>query len=260
MGEVLVDMKASTLDGLPMICLANESGRTKIEFIDLFGDLPPMKVIRKSANTRQFPTGSEALALSTGSGDGLLLHMATEHRIICSSCSACSGKLYLLYEDAVSAGINVVADGARDAISSALANIDLLTTAGWTNLTYNVSIQLSNGDLSDQICHSDYDTTTTIKLYSEYGNLPFLGLLDGTYYNYTTPSSSTVVRDLRGANLTLYTNAAGDADKVFVCSNQGTCNPTKGVCQCFASFNQGVQQYRAISSDGHGNPGGNLLY
>ena len=81
-------------------------------------------------------------------------------------------------------------------------------------------------------------------MYSQYGNLPFLGLLDSSYLSTKTFLS---------ANLTLSTNAGNGT--LYECSNQGTCDYTTGKCLCLFSQTSGQVQYRAISSDGKGNLG-----
>jgi hypothetical protein len=193
-----------------------------------------MRIVRSTANTRMWPSGSTALSLS-GSTSSAVLRFSTQHELSCGICANCFGRVYFQYGTSVSDPIDITTTAVESAVSTAIAGMEDLAAAMWTNLA--VSVDSSDG--SNRICSTTTAVTTTIELRSDYGNLPFLTLFDASYLDTTTTNP---------ANLTMRTNAA--VDKVYECSNQGTCDYSAGQCQCYQSVLAGGIKYRADSSDG----------
>lgn len=136
--------------------------------------------------------------------------------------------------------MSITSTTAASDITTAILGIDELQNAMWSNLA--VSVNISNGKTS--LCSAASTTVTTIELHSDYGNLPFLGLLDGTY---------TASANVPG-NLSLSTNQGNGT--LYPCSNQGVCDTSSGVCQCLQlMYSNGTFAYQAASSDGRGNVG-----
>lgn len=239
-GNVDVSMPAVSEDGgEPSVCGANHIVSTEIVFTEHKGSRPPMMLTRNTSNTRMWPSGSTPLSLSSNA-DAAVLRFATKHEIHCPACPDCSGKIYFKYLTSVSGPAWIRGYNPESYVRNLILNMEDLVTAQWTNLDVNVSVSGS----SEHICNAGSATVTQIDLYSDFGNIPFLTMLDASYL--TTASTAS-------ANLTLSTNAA--ADQVYECSNQGICDYSAGQCQCFQAVTAGQVQYRTMSSDGSGNKG-----
>lgn len=241
--SVLIKMPASSSDGLPHVCGEDEIISTDIIFEELAGSLPPLLLTLNTSNTRRWPNGGTQLRLNRRSP---ILRMSTEHILTCPPCPNCYGNIYFIYEDSVSSAINVTIDGAKSAIERAILELDDLVEGGWTNLVVNVTIGDDSPSVADvdRVCSPTTTVTTRISLFSDYGNLPFLSILDGTYGGEFDPNS---------ANITLTTNDGNGT--LYECSNQGSCDRIRGRCQCFSALNYGEFQYRAFSSNGRGELG-----
>jgi hypothetical protein len=232
--------------------VCSESGiiQTEIMFLDLHGDRPPILVTRNTANTRKWPNGAEKLSLSS-SFDGLpVLRMATMHWLHCAPCLHCFGRIYFGIGDSISSKVNVTSQNATGEIMNALLEMEGLSGAGWTNLAVEVYINdqqflLNTSNVDNRICRPNNSTTTVIKFLSDYGNIDFLSIIDGSAYSHTRPFSP--------ANISFVTNAGNGT--LFECSNQGSCDYGTGVCQCVQDLTLGVYNYQAVSSDGNGNIG-----
>ena len=139
---------------------------------------------------------------------------------------------------------------------------------GTISVPLHASFDYLNGppELHSSICNSHMSVTTTIAIYSSYGNIPSLGMIDGSFY----AGSSSFSASSGSANLTFVTNAGNGT--LYECSNQGTCNRNTGLgcslqlvissflvflffvrreCECLTLEKYGKIQYRAVSSDGH---------
>eukprot|EP01034_Spumella_vulgaris_P022801 gene22801-28963_t len=84
----------------------------------------------------------------------------------------------------------------------------------------------------------DAATVVKISLFSDYGNIPDLGIIDGSLDSYRLNIA---------ANITLTTNKG--TGMLYECSNQGTCNHDNGVCDCLIGVADGQISFRAISSN-----------
>lgn len=241
-GNVEVIMPAvATQGGEPSVCGQSDVVSTQIIFTEHKGSRPPMFLTRSTANTRKWPSGSEQLSLA-GVFDDAVLRFATKHELFCSACPDCHGRAYFKYLNSISQPVEVDALGAAAALETAIGELEDLAAAQWSNLQVEVTVD----GATDRICNTAASTTTSINLYSDYGNIPFLTLVDASFLDSVSVS-------FEAANLTLSTNAA--TDEVYECSNQGLCDSSSGKCQCFEKVIAGKVMYRAMSSDGNGNLG-----
>lgn len=239
--EVDIVMPADAFTGEPSVCGSTEVVSTEITFTSFIGDRPPIMVTLNTSNTRLWPDGSTPLTLEGGTP---VLRMATQHYLTCPICQNCTGDVYFSLGQSISEPISVNTSGAANSIVSAISELGDLYNVPWTNLVVDVNIS----DGRDTLCSEFGSTETRISLYSDYGNLPFLGILDSTLFTFSTDSS-----DRGTANLTFTTNAA--TGEVSECSNQGFCDRTVGVCRCFVLQVNREIEYRTLSSDGTGGPG-----
>jgi hypothetical protein len=170
-GTVRVRMY-TPLDALPSACSAYEPASTEIYLEDHVGPLSPMFVTNATANTQAFPLGGTTLALSTGSET--VLRMATVHTLHCSVCPYCEGEVYFTYGDSISTAVNITGTHAETHIHDAIYSLTDLLNQKWPALRVNVTI--AGG--ATTICNRHRNVTTTITLYSTYGNIPSLGIID----------------------------------------------------------------------------------
>jgi hypothetical protein len=217
-------------DLLPEVCGSNSVVTTYIRFESHLGDRPPIFINLNTSNTRAWPSGSTKLRLNNG---GPIIRMRTEHRLKCpSSATLSTGKVYFSYKSSFSVGVDVTATNATGLIKQAILGLYDLRQMGWSNL--GVSVKYSGS--TDKICNTGADTTFYINLYSDYGNIPYLNILDAS-------SAELTFGDNKG-NGTLYE-----------CSNQGYCDATTGACLCFSRMIAGEYVYNAVSGDGKGGLG-----
>eukprot|EP01038_Epipyxis_sp_PR26KG_P012023 gene12023-16094_t len=241
-GTVNVEIKSNNKENLPTVCRSDAVSSTIITFDDYFGSRPPILINRNTSNTRQWPDGSLPLAVN-GISSGTALRMATQHYLICEPCSTCGGYVYFVYGNSITEGINITQSKIASIIEEEILGLQDLQEAKWTSLSVQVNF---TGNYNQEICNPKYRTTTTISIFSDYGNIPFLSMIDGSYDISSTYATTP-------SNITFQTN--GGNGTLYECSNQGTCDHSNGVCLCAVSISNGVSTYRAISSDGHGSPG-----
>eukprot|EP01036_Dinobryon_divergens_P033000 gene33000-42696_t len=225
-----------------IVCGSSQVMSTYIQFDSYLGNRPPIYVTAVAGATRMWSDGD--VTLNSG-GNLPTLRMATMHTLTCPVCLHCKGKVYFTYGSSVSTGVNITGANAVTAVKVAILGLSDLSNAMWTNFQINVTISGQHNSL----CSAGAAVTTTIALYSDYGNIPSLGMLDGSYY----AGSSTFVYSTGSANLTFTTNAGNGT--LYECSNQGYCNRATGTCDCFMLTKYRKVQYRAVSSDGKGNKG-----
>lgn len=248
-GNVFVEMTAlSENNYLPSICSSTSIAKTKITFTDSKVPNGPLYLTKNTANTRRWPSGSQQLSVTTG-GSSLVLRMATKHTLTCPICLNCFGTVYFSYLTSVSIPVDITATGASALITSAIQGLIDLQAAAWSNMVVEVTI--SNSLNQDKICTTTAISTVSINIYSDYGNIPFLSILDASYYSGYTANGYTT--STASANLVFTTNA-GTAT-LYECSNQGTCDYITGKCNCFDKSIAGSYLYKASSSNGYGRPG-----
>jgi len=239
-GTVYVEMIASAATGyLPTLCASTYVATTKLIFSDSKVPLGPIFLTTSTANTRRWPGGSQSLSLSTGT---YTLRMATQHTLKCPICANCFGKVYFIYQSSVSSPVDITATGATSAVTLAIEGLEDLVAAEWPNMV--VVVTISNSLSQDKICVSSAISTVTISITSDYGNIPFLSILDASYYSL----SSTVSQNL------VFTTNAGTT-QLYECSNQGVCDYSTGHCKCLDHSVAGTVMYRTSSSDGNGGIG-----
>lgn len=237
-GKVTVVTKAY-FDELPIICGSSQVVSTKIMFNSYFGDRPPIYLSRNTSSTRQWPDGSSALTLH---GMHPVLRMVTDFTLKCPVCTACQGNIYFVYKKSTSTAVDITQLHASTLIKSAILELGDLMDENWANL--NISVQ--NNGPNDKICNTASSTAISIHLYSDYGNIPSINVVDATY----TSSSS-----LFPANISISSNKGNGT--LYECSNQGSCDYNTGVCTCNQQIlSEGEFLYRAVSSDGKGSHGG----
>lgn len=240
-GSVRVAMSADPITALPSVCQESVIATTHIWFLNFLGQRPPIRVrYGTTSNTLMWPSGAQQLSHST---EFPKLRMVTEHTLNCPVCPLCTGSVYFTYKDSVSTPVDVTSSNAISEIRAAILSLTDLTLSGF-GITKSEHIGASESSGINTLCDDTASTTWTISLRSDYGNIPFLGILDGTIYSGTSDVA---------ANVTFSSNAG--SGELHECSNQGTCDRSTGTCKCHDLFASGEIQYRAISSDGNGNRG-----
>jgi len=209
-GTVHVEMTASAAtDYLPTLCASTFVATTKLIFSDSKVPLgQPIFLTTSTANTRRWPGGSHSLSLSSGV---YTLRMATQHTLKCPICANCFGKVYFIYQSSVSSPVDIMANNAASLVKLAIEGLEDLQAAQWPNMVVGVTV--SNSLSQDSICTSSAVSTVAISISSDYGNIPFLSILDASYYSASSIAS---------ANLVFTTNAG--TTKLYECSNQGVCD------------------------------------
>jgi len=248
-GRVDVRMQAEPLDGLPAVCGHSAPLFTSFWLRDQPGALPPVRVLNNaSSSSRMWPNGGAGLASSTSSS--AFLQMATRYYLRCPKCATnCNGVIYFTYRDSVSTSVDVTVSGGIHLIAAALRNLANLTSDGWSI----TSINASSSTGYTWICSNTSSQVVTITLFSSFGNIPDIGLIDSTFSqakNYVALGFGNNQK----ANVTL-TSQRGNGT-LYECSNQGVCDNKVGACVCTnKQSNQGSTAFVATSSDGRGNFG-----
>lgn len=224
-------------DDQPSICSHSTAIETAIWFEDYLGSRPPIRVsYGDTANTRMFPNGSQVLSLS---GSTPTLQMVTKYTLTCPACTNCKGKIYFKYKDSISTGINIKDVFAVDLIKNDIETLTDLINMNWPNF----DIEVTSSTSSVSIC-STHTSIFTISIYSDFGNLPLITLLDSTLF------SSVIDVPL---NISFTSNHG--IGQMAECSNQGICDRKTGTCNCTEKWIGGDISYRSISSNGAGQVG-----
>lgn len=231
---VQVEMQSINGDGLPYLCGTSQYATTKITWTSTATVAPRIRLSLLTANTRSWPTGSTKLNIN---GLAPVLRMSTEHYLNCPACPSCSGYLYFVFEGVMSSAVSVTSQTTNADIANALSTIPQLNsaTSQWTNIQFDIT-----GNVQ-KICDPSYASSYTIRLLSDYGNMPFLEMIDTT-----------------GSGVITFSTNAG-SKQLYECSRNGYCDRNIGRCNCFEHKTAvtGQSAYRTMSSDGNGNPGGN---
>jgi hypothetical protein len=232
-GEVVVSMPVNSLN-TPTVCDASSVISTSIKFITFEGSRPPIKISTDTSNSRLKPDGGTPLKLS---GSDPVLRLNTKYTLTCPICANCAGNFFLMFGDSVTAPISITASSIKAVILSAIEGLSDLVAQNWENLDIFV-------EGADTVCDTSAASIITINMYSDYGNIPGLSIIDASLFSPNTKVNSGIEISSTNGNGTLYE-----------CSNQGYCNRDKGVCTCISNIYDGVIQYRAVSSDGAGGLG-----
>jgi hypothetical protein len=234
-------MEDST-DGTPIMCSRSSASpyTTTIMFMDKFGPLPPIAVhFNNTGASRMFPSGGDHLSLSLSTP---VLRIATYQQIVCPVCASCTGTVHFVYGDSISSGVDITSTSANSKVATAIDSLTDLMNENWPALSISVNAAQTS------LCSTTTEAVTKITFYSTTGPLPPLGLLDQTYVDTSTYGYDYHV------NLTM-THDTG-SDILYECSNQGICDRTTGLCQCFyTSDDEGTAVYEAFSSNGKGGKG-----
>lgn len=231
-GNVLISMPATA--GVGAVCSATGVA-TSISFKDYNGKRNPIYISLRTSNTRMWPDGGTSLSLASSTTNAKL-RMQTVYTVTCPVCVSCSGSIHFTYGDSITASIDVTSSsGFANAMTYILALSDL-SGRSWPNLDAVVT------GTSTAFCSSSSISTTTITLYSDYGNIHDLGI------KYSVLASTTVL------SLT-YVSVTAGVGAVYECSNQGVCNRDSGKCACFEKYYDSTLDYRFLSSDGYGASG-----
>lgn len=203
-GTVGISMPSSS-DGTAKVCGTSYPVWTTFWFSNLVGQRPPIYVVNAAANTRMWPQGSVSLQLYSSTP---ILRMVTQYTLTCQACPLCSGKIYFTYGGSVSVPVNITAQNAKSAIPSAILGMYDFAENDWPDLQVNVS------GVKNKICGTS-SRTFQVNLFSSYGNVGSIGILDSSYYSIST--SATI-----SANLSWTSNLGNGT--LYECSNQGYCD------------------------------------
>ena len=207
-----IDSGGTGNTGSPTVCGDSTTGvlTTTIQFKDYVGPRPPIYINPSLVtNTRMFGTSSMIPLAYSGTGNTPVLRMATIFTLTCAICSACNAntKLYFMMNSNISSSISITNAGAPTIRNTILAISDLNSaTSPWTHIVATVVFATGGPGV---VCSSAYSATTTITLYSDYGNIP-----------------GFQVRDDTGGYLTV-TSSYGTGT-LTECSSNGVCNRKTG--------------------------------
>ncbi len=236
-----VTVETETAGSMSKLCSADNTApfKTMITLQDYVGEAAPMLLRKYTSSTREWPSGDTVLSLA-GEADDALLRFSTEYSLTCPACANCDSSIQFALGDSMSNAVMPMADTAAD-LASALGTISDLNDGNW-GFTVAVSV-LNDGN----ICHITDEIVTKISMYSLYGSLPALELVDEAMYDNT----DTFLQDLT------FSHSAGKGEN-FECSRQGFCDTTVGECRCFQAFDEETRSpsYLATTSNGFGATGG----
>lgn len=236
-GDISVIMQENN-DGLPTVCDATYATRTTFSFSNMAGKLPPIRLVKTLAASRQLQGSATALGLTGGTESSAMVSVYT---ITCGQCVDCFGNIHFTYGDSVSASVDATATGAASAIKAAIEAMSDFSDSGWPEV--DVVVSVSGG--TDAVCQAAINTVT-IDIKSTIGNVQGLEMKDGVYSNslvYVTKGFSNY-----GQNLS-FVSPSGNGT-LYECSNQGRCDSESGRCMCDSKNINSVPAFRAGSSDG----------
>ena len=179
--------------------------------------LPPLRYCRLGPS-RQWSASATQLQLGIQRAP---IHMVSVYTIECGHCVDCFGNIHFTYGDSVSAAVDIVATGASAAIESALLGMDDFNGANWPGMTLNVSTEYS---YEDKICVSgSTNNTVIIEIYSDMGNIPGLGMIDGSY----AMSSGYVELGFSAESMNLTKRSNSGNCTLYQCINHGKYDRTQ---------------------------------
>ena len=248
--DVSVQMAANNVTGVASVCREDRVAETQIVLSASPGPMPPMRLLRATANNRRWPLGSQRLRLHDDE-NAAFLRMASQHFLFCPACgfdADChQAQIHLRYLDELTAAVNVSDNNAAVELQRAVWGLLSLRRAGYANLQVNVTAYDSDsGDptaRNNRLCRETADTTTVVTLYSDYGNVqPALQLVVG----------GSLARQ-RALNLSL-SDHTGNGTR-WECSGQGVCDANVGLCKCLQQYNAASEaaDFSVVSSNGRRN-------
>jgi len=243
------------LDGIASVCGATVSLRTKFTLRDHAGQLAPARINLKLANSRFQPLSSTALETS---GSAPTIYFSSEYSLKCTGTADNHGFAHFTYGDSISAGIDITANGAAAAVDAAVTGLAGLVGGGWEG--FDVVTSVIGADSNDKICYGTTENVVFIEIKSDFGNIPGLQVVDGSYResaNYVSLGHGA----FEGLDIVLTSNSG--SGEVFECSNQGVCDRSTGTCLCrslenFETNNRHVTFAKAASSDPSTGDSGNI--
>lgn len=205
------------------VCGTGAAVTTSVTFTEAPGNLPPAKV-----------TAATSLVLTAGTPTLLL---ETRSVIVCPICTTCTGGILLEYDGEMTSLIPPTSTSTS--IVTSLTGLTTLSTASVYGAISSVSVTYSSGTT---LCDNAAQITTTISIYSTYGNLPDL-VLTNAVYDTGVLESVTI------------TGAKGTKENTY-CANRGICDTSTGYCTCTKTLSLWPFTYmRWQSSDGKGAAG-----
>ncbi len=243
-GTVDVTMQENRY-GNAQICGDGEKLKTQFTLRDHAGLRPPARINKKLGNSR-FRTDSSTL-LKDGENDAII-RFVSEYTMNCKDVNEHGhGYIQFAYGDSITENLDITSNGASAAVAGALIQLGDLVNAGWTNLDVETSILGRDGN--DKICYGQ-NNTMIIEIQSDYGNIPGLKLIDGSY----AEQEAYVTLGFGGRSLGITLTSNSGTGPVYECSNQGTCDRLTGTCKCLAIENfegddRHVTMAKAAASD-----------
>lgn len=230
-------------EGVPRICGESSVLSTTLRLTDRVGPRPPIYVSSSlTAPSKRFGANSaQKLSLYGGAGTAIL-RMATTYTLTCAVCASCTNyNLVFQFGKNISASVPVISATATT-ISTAISGISDFATSA-TNIWTNFDISVAFSTATTTLCDASATSTSAITLYSDYGNIPGLEIIDNT-----------------GGLITLTADGEGAGGSgIGECSHNGVCDTETGLCSCIQSKidnpsggNANEYYYKASNSDGSG--------
>ncbi len=241
-----VTVQTGEESGISKICSSTSTPlSTTITFGDIAGSMPPIRIHNATSSTREWPSATNSIDFHSGAP---ILRLSTDYTLICPQCIGCNSTMSFKYLDSISDAFDPIYTTAAE-LKSHIESLSDLSNGGWTNLAIDVT--LSSGSI---ICSDSASVTTSIKIKSDYGNIPAVELIEDKLYNSAGDEA---------VSLTFTSNHG--IGKRYECSRQGFCEYMTGECKCFQEFTDNSTlgsnefrgfNYRFTSSNGFGSEGG----
>ena len=210
--------------------LCGSSSYTRTEFVLTYHNVikssPVVFVTSQTSASRYWNNSTQPLISQSSTP---ILRFRTEYILTCPICTTCSGSISFRYGDSISNSVSVTVTNANHLVLNAINSLSKLLL-DWPLATIDVAVTNSNN--INQICNSNSIATVTITLLS----------------NYAITMNNIYLIDDSNAGLTFHSNIV--KPNRYECSNQGVCDRSIGICNCF--------QYDGLvikSSDGLGSIG-----
>lgn len=249
-GDVSVEMDAFNTTLLSQVCRSDAVAVTRVRLSQRPGALPPMQVLRRTANTRRTPSGSVSLTLH-GAESAATLQLVSRHVLRCPACGFgryCHQALvHLSYLHELSVAVNVSASDATRQLKDAVSQLETLQRAGYTGLSVTVNRFGAPAEEEGPLCRAEEDTEIEVLLASDYGNVhPPLQLL----VTDALPDPASSAERIRLLNLT-FSDQTGNGT-LLECSGQGLCDIGSGLCKCLQQYDLSLQRFDFSISHSNG--------